>query len=191
MMSDVMFKQVTRNNQGDDHDGCGNQQLPRPLFALEKKWHGRQYGPDDSADGLGAKADDDARHETAEAAKQAQIGHIALGKHLGVTHHKAPDATGDSDEDPHQENAVGFDCHASCPFVVLVHEVGHQWCAKEWDDHPYPLAPGLVDQFDCQELQHEICHRRIAPGEEQVLTRWLFAIHDLTAQTVYHAQFVF
>ena len=94
ILSNEVIKKMSWNDQGYNHDGRRNRQLPWPQVVLKEEWHSRQHCPNDTTDDLGAKADDDARHETAKTAKQSHIGHEVLSEDTRKAHRKASGTTG-------------------------------------------------------------------------------------------------
>lgn len=73
-----MAKQVTGNNESNDGYERGFEQLPRPQLTFEEKRYGREKRGYDTAEYLGTKVQDNARHKASQTNEQALIGAIAL-----------------------------------------------------------------------------------------------------------------
>ena len=121
--------------------------MPMPEVALkDERYSGEERG-NDATDSLGTKMQDDACHETAKANEQTLIGTVALREYVDKAHGRTTHTTGESNEYPHHEDNVLFQCAMPCAFVVLVEEIHHQWNTKERDARPKPHTPVFVQQL--------------------------------------------
>ena len=166
-----MVIQMTWDNQGYDSDSRGNDQLPRPRFALKEERKERQGDGDDATHRLGPIAQDIARHEAAYADKQALEGGVTHLKQTREAHRSTTEAADESDANPHIKDYVLIMGSVSCALIVFMVEIHHQGCTNQRDAKPDPLTPFFVPQHEGQEFQQEENGSRIAPREKHIFSR--------------------
>ena len=181
---------MSRNDKGNGNSDGSDQQLPRPQVVLKEEWYGREQGGQDATDSLGTEMQDDARHEAAQAAKQAEIGEETVLKHTGKAHSCPTDTRSKADEYPHHQDDVLVECATARALVVLVQEIHHQGNAHQGNAQPKPRAPVLVPYHKGGKLQQQDNCRRIAPRQKQVLAREVLAAHDLATHSGNYIQFL-
>ena len=153
VIPDVAAEQMPRDDEGDHYYDGSDGELPQPEVALKEKRHGGEHGGDDTTDGLRAEMKDDAGHKTAHATHQTEQREEALAIHAGQSHRKATQATGEADEDPHEQNDVLVERATVGALIVLVYEVDHQRCAYQGNASPKPMAPVFIEPHQSSEFQ--------------------------------------